>query len=82
VKAGARGSAIVGPHGGALKVTVAAAPERGKANRAVLELLAAALDLAPSALAIVSGATSPDKVILVPLSAAEIEARLRGARPR
>jgi uncharacterized protein len=80
VKAGARGSAIVGPHGGALKITVAAPPERGKANRAVLELLAGALGLAPSSLELVSGPTSPDKVLLIPLSADEIEARLSRAR--
>jgi uncharacterized protein len=76
VKAGARASAIVGPHGGALKVTVAAPPERGKANRAVVDLLAEALGLPSSSLEIVQGATSPDKVLWIPLSAAEIEARL------
>ena len=39
VKPGARRSAIVGVHGGALTVAVPAAPEKGKANRAVLDLL-------------------------------------------
>lgn len=80
MKAGARGDRIVGAHGGALKVTVAAPPERGKANRAVLDLLAEALGLARSSLEIVSGVTSPDKIVLIPLPANEIDARLRGAR--
>ena len=50
-------------HGGALKVGVTAAPERGKANRAVLGVLAKALDLAPSALEILSGHASQDKIV-------------------
>ena len=76
VKPGGRRNAVVGPHGGALKVTVAAAPERGKANRAVIELLARALDLPASSIEILSGETSPDKTVLVRLSPAEISARL------
>jgi uncharacterized protein (TIGR00251 family) len=76
VKPGGRRNAVVGPHGGALKVTVAAAPERGKANRAVIELLARALDLPASAIEILSGETSPDKTVLVRLSPAEVSARL------
>jgi uncharacterized protein (TIGR00251 family) len=78
VKPGARRDGIVGPHGGALKVTVAASPERGKANRAVLDLLAGALGLAPSSLEIVAGETSPDKIVLIPLPPGEVAARLRG----
>lgn len=35
--------AILGVQGGALRVTVRAAPERGRANQAVLRLLASAL---------------------------------------
>ena len=76
VRAGARRDAIVGAHGGALKLQVIAAPERGRANRAVLELLARALDLASSTLELVSGHGSPDKVVLVPLSPAEVLRRL------
>ena len=52
-------------HGGALKVAVAAPPERGKANRAVVELLAEAIGLSASAITIVSGETSKDKVVEV-----------------
>jgi uncharacterized protein (TIGR00251 family) len=77
VKAGARRSAILGPHGGALKVAVAAAPERGKANRAVLDLLGGALALSPSSIRILSGETSPDKAVLIPLPPGEIALRLK-----
>ena len=72
VKAGARKTAIVGVHGGALKVSVAAAPERGKANRAVLKLLAEVLGLASSGVAIVSGKSSQDKVAEVTLDVAAV----------
>jgi uncharacterized protein (TIGR00251 family) len=72
VKAGAKKTAIVGVHGGALKVSVAAAPERGKANRAVVALLADVLGLAPSGVAIVSGKTSQDKVAEVALDVATV----------
>jgi hypothetical protein len=72
VKAGARTTAIVGAHGGALKVSVAAAPERGKANRAVVELLAEALGLPSSAVTIVSGKSSQDKVVEIALGVAAV----------
>ena len=47
--------------GGRLLAKVRAKPEDGKANDAVLALLAAALDLAPSRLALLRGATSREK---------------------
>jgi uncharacterized protein YggU (UPF0235/DUF167 family) len=78
VRAGATRQAILGSHGGALKVAVVAAAERGRANRAVLALVADALGLPPSALRLVAGETSPDKVVLVPLEPPEVERRLRG----
>jgi uncharacterized protein YggU (UPF0235/DUF167 family) len=46
-------------------VQVTAAPEKGKANAAVVEVLAAALNLPKSALRIVSGETSPLKTVEV-----------------
>ena len=48
---------------GEFKVRVAAAPEKGKANKEVLERLAAFLDVAPSRLTIVRGETSSNKLI-------------------
>lgn len=76
VKPGARGAAVVGVHGGALKVAVQAPPDRGKANRAVVELLAEVLDLPLSAVAIVSGESSQDKVAVVALAPEDLRDRL------
>jgi uncharacterized protein len=81
VSAGASRSRVLGVHGGALKLSVKAPPERGKANREVLALVAEAFGLAPSDVALVSGETSPDKVIRLPLTPAEAARRwaARGA---
>ena len=67
VSAGAKKTAIVGAHGGALKLSVTAAAERGKANRAVVKLLADTLGLPASAITITSGKASPDKVAEIAL---------------
>ena len=78
VKAGARQNSVAGSHAGALKVSVTAAPERGKANKAVLELLGRRLGLAPSSLELTAGHASPGKTVRVPLSARELSRRLAG----
>lgn len=62
---GARASSLVGRHGDAWKVRVTAPPERGRANEAVLSLLAAALDVPRGRLRVVAGATARDKVVEV-----------------
>jgi uncharacterized protein (TIGR00251 family) len=80
VNPGAKKTTIVGAHGGALKISVAAPPERGKANRAVVELLARVLGLTRSSVVIAAGEVSEDKVVLIPLSPAEIRSRLAAAR--
>ncbi len=77
VKPGARKNEILGVHGGALKLGVVARPEKGKANRGVLKLLAKILDLAPSEIELVAGNTSQDKTVLVPLSATQLGNRLQ-----
>ena len=59
---GASRSEIVGRLGEALKVRVAAPPEGGKANREIMELLAAKLGLQVAGVSLVSGASSPAKV--------------------
>ena len=76
VKPGARSSAIVGLHGGALKITVGAPPERGKANDAVAVLLAGALGLPRGGVAVVAGAASHDKVVVIALPVEEARKRL------
>ena len=51
------------PEGAALKVSVGAPPEDGKANAAVIALLAEALRVAKSAVSVVSGATDRRKLV-------------------
>lgn len=62
---GASVDAIRGIHGDALRVAVRAAPERGRANQAVLALLARALGVKKSTVRIVSGHTSRNKRVRV-----------------
>lgn len=56
---------IVGWLGDALKIKVAAAPEKGKANKAVVKLLAKTLGISTDAIEVVSGHTSPSKVLAI-----------------
>ena len=80
VSPGAARSRVVGRHGEAWKVRVAAAPEDGKANNAVLDLLAGALRVPRGRVELVSGRTARDKVVaLRGLSADEADARLAEA---
>ncbi len=69
VTPGARASEVHGlldhPSGVRLRVKVQAPPEDGRANDAVCKLIARALGLRPSALAILAGATSREKTISV-----------------
>ena len=76
VKPGAKRNALLGVHGGALKLGVVTRPERGKANRSALKLLARELGVPASEIDLVSGASSQDKTVLVPLSPAALIERL------
>ena len=58
-------SEIVGLHGDALKIRLAAPPVDGAANEGLIELLADALGIARTAVRIISGATSRGKVVEV-----------------
>ena len=49
----------------AYEAWVKAKPEQGKANAAVLSLLAGRLDVEPKRLRIIKGATSPSKIIQI-----------------
>lgn len=80
VSPGAKRSAVVGRHGAGWKVRVAAPAEGGRANQAVVRLLADSLDVAAAQVEIVSGHASRDKTIcLTGLDVAEIERRLAAA---
>jgi len=77
---GAKKTRVVGRYGNAIKVQVGAPPEDGKANRAVLELLAAALGVKPQQLSITRGQTQPRKTVEVAgVDQAVAEARLLAA---
>ena len=81
VSPGAGRSAVVGRHGDAWKLRVAAPPERGRANASVVSLLAASLEIGRPDVRIVSGAVSRDKVVeIVGLTLEEAEQRLASAR--
>lgn len=62
---GATVTELAGALGDRLKVRVAAPPEGGAANRAVLALLARRLGVSPRSLTLVSGQGSPLKVVAV-----------------
>jgi uncharacterized protein (TIGR00251 family) len=62
---GARKNAIVGEHDGALKVTVSAPPQDGRANEAIVEVLRKALGLKRSQVELLSGEKSRDKKFLI-----------------
>lgn len=69
--------AIGGWIGDTLRISVTAVPERGKANEAVIELLARALRQPKSSLRVVRGDSQPNKLIEVPgLGMAELHAAL------
>lgn len=75
---GARRNGLAGEHAGVLKVQVTQAPERGKATDAVLETIADALSLKRSQVSLLSGATSPQKRVLVSgVSFVDLAERLR-----
>lgn len=75
---GSSRDAISGALGDRLKVKVAAAAESGKANKAVCELLARTLGVKPRDVEIVSGQTSPEKVVRIAgLSAEQAMAKLK-----
>lgn len=61
VQPGAGRSAVVGRHGSALKVRVAAAPEGGRANEATGSLLADAFGLKGAEVELVNGPSSRSK---------------------
>ncbi len=68
---------IAGWLGESLKIRVTANPEKGKANDAVISLLAATLRIPKQDVTMSSGASSPRKVIKISgLSNSEIKSRL------
>lgn len=80
VAAGATRAGVVGRHGEAWKVRVTAAPEGGRANDAVVRLLADTLSLPREAVTLVSGHGARDKIVeLEGIEPSQIERRLSSA---
>lgn len=80
VSPGANSAHVVGRHGEAWKVRVAAPPEGGRANEAVVRLLAETLSLPRGAVTLVSGHGARDKIVqLAGLDPTQIERRLSSA---
>ncbi len=63
--AGARRNEMGGVQNGMLKVSVTQAPEKGKANKAIVALLAKELSLRKAQIELVAGETSAQKRFLV-----------------
>jgi len=79
---GARRNAVIGEREGAVRVAVTAPPDKGKANAAILDVLAEALGLRPSQLALVSGETSRRKrILLAGIAPDDARARMDRALP-
>ena len=62
---GAGQNAIRGEHNGMLKVSVTQVAEKGKANKAIVEVLAKGLGLKRSQIELISGELQPQKTFLI-----------------
>jgi uncharacterized protein YggU (UPF0235/DUF167 family) len=72
VHARAKHNAVTGVANGCLLVRTTAAPADGKANKAVVKLIADHLGMPPSRINLSHGATSRDKVFVVRNGAVEL----------
>jgi uncharacterized protein (TIGR00251 family) len=80
VAPGATRAGVVGRHGDAWKVRVAAPAEAGRANDAVVRLLADTLALPRASVTLVSGHSARDKIVeLAGLEPGDVERRLSSA---
>lgn len=76
IQPGAKKSEIVGQHGEALKIRLAAPPVDGKANAALLAFLAKTLGLAKSDVRLKTGDTSRHKRVEVDVYAQDVAEKL------
>lgn len=65
IQPGAKKTEVVGLHGEALKIRLAAPPVDGKANAALIEFIAAKVGAGRTAVALVSGETSRAKRVRI-----------------
>jgi uncharacterized protein (TIGR00251 family) len=62
---GAKRNAVLGEHGGALKVAVSAPPEDGRANTTLVEVLRDWLGVKRSQIELIAGQTNRNKTFLI-----------------
>ena len=74
---GAKKNEVRGEQNGALKVFVTQVPEKGKANKMIVEILAKSLKLKKSQIELVCGDTSPQKVLVTGISPTNCPKRSR-----
>ena len=81
VQPNARRSAVAGLHGADLKVAIAAPAVDNKANRALVQFLAEALDVPASSVSVRSGAMSRRKILEVHNAPPQLQARATALAP-
>jgi hypothetical protein len=81
VSPGAAENQIVGPYGDRLKIRIAAAPEKGSANKTLVDYLAHRLALPKNQLRLKSGSRERTKVIEITSLEPHIQERLRSLWP-
>lgn len=62
---GARKNEVRGIHDGALRVAVTQVPEKGKANQAIVSLLARTLGVGKSSIQVIAGEQQPNKKLRI-----------------
>ena len=77
IQPGAKKTEVIGLHGDALKIRLAAPPVDGKANKALCAFIAEKLELPPRDVTLATGTTSRHKTLRIPsLPPEEVMARL------
>lgn len=76
---GARKNGVSGTHAGSLKVSVTQPAEKGKANDALIKVLAEALRIRPAQVSLARGAsTSRKRFLITGIEVDELRARMAG----
>lgn len=70
------GIVVADDGGGRIAVRVTAAPDKGKANKAVVRLLAKAWKMAPGSISVIAGANQRNKTLLLAGESDVLQARL------
>ena len=78
---GAAENQIMGPYGDRLKIRIAAIPEKGGANKALLDFLAHRLGLSKNQILLKSGSRDRSKVVEIVSLEPHIRERLRSLWP-